>query len=144
MKTKGGSLVRITLWWIFFGSFTCCFILLFGLYDHARIEQDNLNKSLLQIYSSYSTYLAVLIAFYFNSRRAAKITDPEQQVGTAFWIALTASLIWNSVIVWSVARCWFGGTIGQAIDIISYWGTIFSFLPALFIGLVVANPAVSK
>lgn len=148
MNIKKGSIFRSVLLWIYLLSFAICVAMIFILHDKKRIEAGSgtpadpnyVKMGLLQIYSSYSTYLAILVAFYFNAKRTISTSEQEQQVGTAFWIALFSSLIWNAAIVLSLAKCWYGGTIAEALDIIGYWGTIFSFLPALFVGLYVANP----
>lgn len=140
MQTRRGSLVRSALLCIWCMSFVCCSLSIFILYLQKRIEEDNLKNGLFQIYSTYSTYLAVLSGFYFNSRQSSSRTAQEQQVSSAFWIALGSSLVWNLVIVASLMMCWFGETIEWAIRTISYWGTVFSFLPALSLGLYLANP----
>ncbi|MBL9006106.1 MAG: hypothetical protein JNJ46_17770 [Myxococcales bacterium] len=152
MNTKSGSLFRMMFLWLYLFCFAFCIVLILALYHKNRIQAgsgttndpNNLKSGLFQVYSSYSTYIAILTAFYYNSRKISSNPEQEQQVGTAFWIALFSSVLWNALNVLSLVRCWYGGTIEAALDMIGYWGTLFSFLPALFIGLYIANPVTNK
>jgi hypothetical protein len=142
MKPLTPERARGVLTAVWFASFLLNLGMIVYLYLGKWIEEDNFTRSITQISSTYVTYLGIVTAFYFGSRNRLEKTKSS---GTPFALALSGSLLWNTLILVFMARVvLLLGPIEDSIKQITYLGATLSWLVAPAIGYYFASSSLGE
>ena len=87
---------RVMLLVPFLGSLIIHILAIMTVYQAGAIYRDDLTTLLPKVLTIYSVHLAVIFGGIFGqqARRGKQVP------ATAFWIALTVTLLWNLLLVW--------------------------------------------
>lgn len=108
------------------------------LYLGDWIEKDNFKSAVLQLNTSYVTYLGVIVTFYLTA--PAKHLVKRSREKASLMIAMLGSLIWNLIISAFIVRLAIGfGTIEESVEQVGNISSLLSWLVAPAIGFYFAN-----
>jgi hypothetical protein len=117
--------------WAFF--FFVNILILLWIYALDYVGEDNFNKALSVLNGSYVTYIGLILAFYYGTKK--KSQQPKTDPVTPFAIAMICSLAWNLLISFFMVRLLFGGgSIESSTRSISNLAHLLSWIVAPAIG----------
>jgi hypothetical protein len=102
---------RLTALWIL--SLVLAFVCVLDLRWRIHIPQRDFLDGVDLIVMLYGPYVGTILAFYFTTPGLVKPTAND--IVTPFRLAFIMSILWNAVVLGSLARAWLGlGDIDQA------------------------------